>query len=178
MRNNSLSPREKGLMAGNSVHSVQFEPVVPPDDSLVQPNLLQHESPSGDPDEGTHVTRTVGCAMAPTKTADEGEAASAQAVKRGPQVRMEEVPDHEDDTNFRLSQKTNRSSSIAPEVTQLTVAEPLNAGAKTEKVPHEWLKPFGAKWTLRGVKEARTKSEARAILKNWIPQDVSQGGSR
>ncbi len=39
---------------------------------------------------------------------------------------------------------------------------------KTEKVPHEWLAPFGAKWTLRGIKGARTESEAKAILKNWI----------
>ncbi len=81
---------------------------------------------------------------------------------------MEEVPDHEDDTSFRSSQKTNRGFSAAPEVTQSTVAKPLNAGAKTEKVPHEWLKPFGPEWTLRGIKEARTESEARAILKNWI----------
>ncbi len=53
-------------------------------------------------------------------------------------------------------------------MTQSTVAEPSNAGAKTEKVPHEWLKPFGAEWTLRGIKEARTESEVRVILKNWI----------
>ncbi len=55
-----------------------------------------------------------------------------------------------------------------PEETQSTVAEPLDSGAKTEKVPHEWLKPFEAEWTLRGIKEAKTESEARAILKNWI----------
>ncbi len=48
------------------------------------------------------------------------------------------------------------------------VAEPLHAGAKTEKVLHEWLKPFRAEWTLQGIKEARTESEVRAILKNWI----------
>ncbi len=48
------------------------------------------------------------------------------------------------------------------------VAEPLDSGMKTEKVPSEWLKPFEAEWTLRGIKEARTEAEARAILKNWI----------
>ncbi len=148
MRNDSLSPEEKGLMTGNHDHSVQVKPIVPQGDSLVQTNLLQPESPLGDPDKGVHVARTVGCTIAPTKIADEGEAASAQVVKRGPQVRMEEVPDHEDDTSFQLSQKANRNSSIAPEVTQSMVAEPSNAGAKTEKVPHKWLKPFGAEWTL------------------------------
>ncbi len=53
-------------------------------------------------------------------------------------------------------------------MTQSTVAEPLDSGAKTEKVPHEWLKPFGAEWTLCGIIESRTESEAKVILKNWI----------
>ncbi len=48
------------------------------------------------------------------------------------------------------------------------VAEPSGPGAKTEKVPHEWLKPFSAEWTLCGIIEARTESEAKVILKNWI----------
>ncbi len=33
---------------------------------------------------------------------------------------------------------------------------------------HEWLKPFGAEWTLHGIVQAKTESEAKAILKNWI----------
>ncbi len=81
--NDLLSPKEKGLMAGNPIHSVQVEPVVPRGDSLVQTNLLQPQSPSGDPDKDAHVARTVGCSMAPTKIADKGEAASAQVVKGG-----------------------------------------------------------------------------------------------
>ncbi len=39
---------------------------------------------------------------------------------------------------------------------------------KAEEVPHEWLKPFGAEWTLCGIVEAKTESEVKAILKNWI----------
>ncbi len=35
------------------------------------------------PDEDTHVTRTIGCATAPTKTAARQEAASAQVGERG-----------------------------------------------------------------------------------------------
>ncbi len=68
----------------------------------------------------------------------------------------------------RDRKKTNLNPPVAPEETQSTVAELNDSGVKTEKVPHEWLKPFGAKWTLRGIKEARTELEAKAILKNWI----------
>ncbi len=96
------------------------------------------------------------------------EAASAQAVKRGHQVQIEEIPNNEDDMSFQLNQKTNQVSPVVHEETQLMVAKPLDSSAKTEKVPHEWLKPFEAEWTLHGIKEARTESEARAILKNWI----------
>ncbi len=70
--------------------------------------------------------------------------------------------------SFQLSQKTNQNSPVAHEEPQSMVAEPLDSSAKTEKVPHQWLKPFEAEWTLRGIKEAKTESEARAILKNWI----------
>ncbi len=81
---------------------------------------------------------------------------------------MIEVPDNEDDTSFQMNIKAKLTPPVAPEVTQLMVAEPLGPGTKTEKVPHEWLKPFSAEWTLCGIIEARTKSEAKAILKNWI----------
>ncbi len=98
------------------------------------------------------------------RAADEQrEAASTQAVERGHQVQIEEIPNDEDDTSFRLSQKTNQIPSVAHEETQSMVAESPDSGAKTEKVPHEWLKPFEAKCTLRGIKEARMESEVRAI---------------
>ncbi len=98
---------------------------------------------------------------------ERSEAASAQAVKRG-QVTVKEIPDDDDETSFRMSQRSNQKPLVVHEETQSTVTEPLGSGAKTEKVPHEWLKPFGAEWTLRGIKEAKTESEARAILTNWI----------
>ncbi len=65
-------------------------------------------------------------------------------------------------------------------VTSPTVVEPSRVDATAKEVPqlsrtytsgetyHEWLKPFGAEWTLRGIVQAKTESEARAILKNWI----------
>ncbi len=149
--------------AGNSVHSVQVESAVRDGPSGICTSRL---AMGPYPDT---VPLTSSRDPAGYRVADEQkEAASAQAVKRGHQVKVEEIPDDEDDTSFRLSQKTNQSPSRTPEVTQSTVAKSLDSGAKTEKVPHEWLKPFEAEWTLRGIKEAKTESEARAILKNWI----------
>ncbi len=47
------------------------------------------------------VPPTSSCDPAGYRTADEKEeAASAQAVKRGHQVEVEEIPDDEDDTSF------------------------------------------------------------------------------
>ncbi len=65
-------------------------------------------------------------------------------------------------------------------MTSPTVVEPSQVDATAEEAPqlsrtytsgesyHEWLKPFGAEWTLRGIVQAKTESEAKAILKNWI----------
>ncbi len=170
--NDSLSPEEKGWV-GKTIHSAQVKPAASdrscdiPSGSEVQMNLLlQPTTPPGDPDE-THKTRTVGCATA--LTADEQEeAASTQAVKRWHQVEIEEILDDEDNTSFRRSQQANKQSFVVSEATQSMVAELTSSGAKTEKVPHMWLKPFKAEWTLREIKEAKTESEVRAILKNWI----------
>ncbi len=85
-----------------------------------------------------------------------------------PKVRMYEVPDPEDDTSFMMNMKTKFAPTIETAVTLPTVVEPSRVDAKAEKVPHEWLKPFGAEWTLHGIIQAKTESEAKAILKNWI----------
>ncbi len=149
--------------AGNSIHSVQVESAARGGPSGICTSRLAMEPY---PDTVPH---TSSCDPAGYRAADEKkEAASAQAVKRGHQVQVEEIPDDEDDTSFQLSQRTNQKPPVAHEETQSTVAESLGSGVKTEKVPSNWLKPFEAEWTLRGIKEARTESEARAILKNWI----------
>ncbi len=149
--------------AGNSIHSVQVESAARGGPSGIRTSCLAM-GPYPDTVPPISSRDPAGYRAAEEKE----EAASAQVVKRGHQVKVEEVPDDEDDMSFRLSQETNHSSPTVPEETQSMVAEPLNSGAKTEKVPHEWLKPFEAEWTLRRIKEARTESEARAILKNWI----------
>ncbi len=149
--------------AGNSVHSVQVESAVRDGPSGIRTSHLA-SGPYPDTVPLTSSRDPAGYRVANEKK----EAASAQVVKRGHQVKVEEIPDDKDDTSFQLSQQTNRDPPVAPEETQSTVAEPLDSGVKTEKVPHEWLKPFEAEWTLCGIKEARTESEARAILKNWI----------
>ncbi len=113
-------------------------------------------------------TRTVGYAMAPTDGTQKMEAASAQAVKRGPPVTMIEIPDQDDDMSFIMNRKAKLTPTIEVTVTSPTVVEPSRVDTKAEKVLHEWLKPFGAEWTLRGIVDAKTESEAKAILKNWI----------
>ncbi len=108
------------------------------------------------------------------------EAASAQAVERGHQVTMVEVPDYEDTTSFMMNKKANLTPPLETAVTSPTVVEPSQVDATAKEAPqlsrtytsgesyHEWLKPFGAEWTLRGIVQAKTESEAKAILKNWI----------
>ena len=94
--------------------------------------------------------------------------AEAQTGQVMPKVRMYEVPDQEDDTSFMMNMKTKFAPTIETMVTSPMVVEPSWVDAKAEKDLHEWLKPFGAKWTLCGIVQAKTESEAKAILKNWI----------
>ncbi len=108
------------------------------------------------------------------------EAASAQAVERGHQTTLIEVPDDQDITSFMMNKKANLTPPLETAVTSPTVVEPSQVDATAEEAPqlsrtytsgesyHEWLKPFGAEWTLRGIVQAKTESEAKAILKNWI----------
>ncbi len=102
------------------------------------------------------------------------EAASTQAVNRGCKVDMYEVPDDEDDTSFMMNKKANSIPTIETAVTSPMVVEPSRVDAKAEKVPHEWLKPFRAEWTLCGIVEAKTESEVKAILKNWIHKTCAE----
>ncbi len=92
-----------------------------------------------------------------------------------PKVHMYEVPDPEDDTSFMMNKKAKLIPTIEITVTSPMVVEPSWLDAKAEKVLHEWLKPFGAEWTLHGIMEARTESEAKAILKNWIHKACTEG---
>ena len=96
------------------------------------------------------------------------ETASTQAVERGHQVTLVEVPDDEDVMSFMMNKKANLTPSLETAATLPTVVEPLQVDTKAKEAPHEWLKPFGAEWTLRGIVQAKTESEAKAILKNLI----------
>ncbi len=69
---------------------------------------------------------------------------------------------------------------IETAVTSPTVVEPSRVDATAKEAPQllhtytsgktysEWLKPFGVEWTLHSIVQAKTESEAKAILKNWI----------
>lgn len=117
--------------------------------------------------------------------------ASAQAVKRGHQVAMIEVPDEEDDFSYQkwvangsptISPKRPNPTlptppdsptqapmkPIHPEVTSPTVATPSMASAKAPETPQGWLKPDSAEWTLHALRLARTDNAAHAHLSMWI----------
>ncbi len=96
------------------------------------------------------------------------EAASAQAVQRGHKVTMSEVQDQDDNTSFMMNMKSKLTSHIDIEtaVTSPTVVEPSWVDATAKEAPQlsrtytsgetysEWLKPFRAEWTLRGIVQA------------------------
>ncbi len=86
------------------------------------------------PDEDQRVAKTIGCAMALTKAAERMEATSAQAVKRGHQVTMIEVPDEDDDISFQrwlatgsptISLKPRATTLLTPPESPLTSQKPL-----------------------------------------------------
>ncbi len=76
------------------------------------------------------------------------EAASAQVVERGPKVTMYKIPDPEDDTSFMMNKNAKLTPTIEKAVTSPMVVEPLWVNVKAKEAPHEWLKLFGAEWTL------------------------------
>ncbi len=88
--------------AGNSVHSVQVESAVRDGPSGIRTSRLAGE-PYPDTVPPTSSRDPAGYCAADEKE----EAASAQAVKRGHQVTVEEIPDDDDDMSFHLSQETN-----------------------------------------------------------------------
>ncbi len=67
-----------------------------------------------------------------------------------------------------MNKKAKLIPTIEIVVTSPMVVKPPQIDVKAEKVLHEWLKPFGAEWTLHGIVDAKTESEAKVILKNWI----------
>ncbi len=94
-----------------------------------------------------------------------------------PKVCMYEVPDQEDDTSFMMNMKTKFAPTIETAVTSPMVVEPSQVDVKAEKFLPKWLKPFGAEWTLYGIVQAKTESEVKAILKNWIHKACVEGSS-
>ncbi len=90
-------------LAGNSIHSVQVKSAAQGGPSGKRTSRLAM-GPYPDTVPLTPSRDPAGYCAAN----EQEEAASAQAVKRGHQVKVEEVPDDEDNTSFQLSQKTNR----------------------------------------------------------------------
>ncbi len=148
-RMTSCSPKETGW-AGKSVHSAQVKPTALLTSSSevrrglpqsYSSNEVQRDTPMGNPDEDAHVTRTIGCAMAPTKTAAGQEAASAQAVNRGHKVTMVEVPDEKDNTAFKRW-LTNGSPIASPKQRKTALLTPPESPTSpTQPLPNEGVVP-------------------------------------
>ncbi len=124
------------------------------------------------------------------------EATSTQAVKRGHQVTMIEVPNEEDDTAYRrwldngspiASPKQHQIALPTPpespittmktlpnkgvEVTLPTVAMSSVTSAKAQEVSHRWMKPFEVDWTLHTICEAHNDNATCAALCIWMHKD-------
>ncbi len=81
---------------------------------------------------------------------------------------------------MNMKAKLTPPIDIETAVTSPTVVEPSQVDVTAKEAPQlsrtytsgetysEWLKPFGVEWTLHGIVQAKTESEAKAILKNWI----------
>ncbi|SJL17948.1 uncharacterized protein ARMOST_21519 [Armillaria ostoyae] len=115
-------------------------------------------------------SKAVGDANATTtkKMADRTEAASAQAVNRGPTVTCIEIPDEDDDTAFQLWLAKERAPTVTK--TEATSDEPARSSTKPITF-QKWYKPFEIDWTLRAVCEARNDNAARAALYVWTHVD-------
>ncbi len=143
----SLAGSYKGIASVKPPLVLEITVRLPKSKSLIHQGALAKTKDLTDPVQKTPTNRNEG----------------ARTRQETPKVCIEEIPDNEDDTSFQMSQKTNLTPPVALEVTQLMVAESSDSGVKTEKVLHKWLKPFSAEWTLRGIVEARTESEAKVI---------------
>ncbi len=144
----SYEGRGVGDRAGKSVHSAQVESSVSAHISGQDQDDAPRERTAGSlPATGKDDKKTrysVGtCAQQTTeeRTAAGQEAASAQAVKRGHQVTMIEVPDDEDDTSFQRW-VANSSPTISPKRKSAELPTPPNSPTKTTSpLPNEGVGP-------------------------------------
>ncbi|SJL01310.1 uncharacterized protein ARMOST_04630 [Armillaria ostoyae] len=182
---------------GNSTFVVRVQPVVStvpavqPGDTWQAWQFSHPDQKEHDEDHQARPSNAAGVAkaMAMKKIATGKEVASAQAIKRGHSVVMIEVPDHEDDTSFKLQQNkvaATNADACGPSPKQKSPLQereaerPIGNDTSVSKgweaakhmpptvAPQEWLKPFETEWTWRAIKDAKDESSARAILLNWI----------
>ncbi len=110
------------------------------DDSSLRNWTVCTNTPSGHP-KNPAGPRTGRCASASGKTAEREEAASTQAVKRGHQVTMIEVPDKDDDVSFQRWLATG-SPMIFPKPRTTTLPTPLESPEiPTRPLPNEGVVP-------------------------------------
>ncbi|SJL01340.1 uncharacterized protein ARMOST_04660 [Armillaria ostoyae] len=156
-------------VTGNSAFAVWVQPVVPiasatePGDTLQVRQIPKPDQKEHDEDHQARPSKTAGVAnaMATKKIAVGQEAASAQAVNRGHQVSIIEVPDEDDDTAYQIWLAKERAPAIARKSNEPSSVPP------TKLDPSKWFKPFEVDWTLRTVCEAQNDNAACAALFVW-----------
>ncbi len=145
-RTSASKSQEGAGETGKSVHSAQVKPAVPDRTYGMERDGPFRAVIDSHPDNSSGYR----------EAEERKEAASAQAVNRGPMVTMTEIPDDDDDTAYRQwltkqSPKRQPAESQTPpdspsptcvekdEVTSPTVAGSPTTGAKAREVPHQWV---------------------------------------
>ncbi|SJL13535.1 uncharacterized protein ARMOST_16979 [Armillaria ostoyae] len=157
---------------GNPALAVRVQPIVPIatatklGDTLQVWQFPQPNQKEYDEDHQARPSKAAGVANATAtkKIATGKEVASAQAIERGHPVVMIEVPDHEDDTSFRLQQNKVTATDAGACGPSPKRKSPLQEREAEHPIGNDTL----TEWTWRAIKDAKDESTARAILLNWI----------
>ncbi len=123
--------RKRGAgRAGKSVHSAQVEPAVPDRSYGMERDGPSRAVTDSHPDNSSGYR----------KAEERKEAASAQAVNRGPRVTMIEVPDQDDDVAYRQWLKRG-SPPLSPKRKSAELPTPPDFPRTTSPPPNEGVGP-------------------------------------
>ncbi len=133
----SYEGRGVGDETGKPVHLAQVKSSVQDQDDTSRERTAGYPPATGKDDKKTHYSAGT-CTSQTTeeRTATGKEAASAQAVKRGHQVTMIEVPDDEDNMFFRKS-VAKGSPTISPIRKSAELPTPPDSPKTTSQLPNE-----------------------------------------
>ncbi|SJL14237.1 uncharacterized protein ARMOST_17693 [Armillaria ostoyae] len=191
-------PKVAGQTGNSAFARVTIVPIAAAtelDDTLQAWQFPHPDQKEHDEDHQARPLNTAGVANATAmkKIAIGKEFASAQAIERGHPVVMIEVPDHEDDTSFKLQQNKvaatdadacrpslKRQSPLMEKEAECPIGNdtPVSKGQEAAKhvpsmvTPQEWLKPFETEWTWRAIKDTKDEKSSTTSLRVSIHQNA------